>query len=1344
MASKDFAAAHKAQRARLAAERQALLQQQSEIVQAKAKLAAQPAAALRFATPVKESRDKLVARLKDEQASQAARLEALKQARHQVSVTTDPTTEPAAAQPVAAAAGPAIHARRLGTLAAPPAVTAPREQLPYAEQDDDFVEFAKSLQRFPGDNLAGVSEDNLPGQPLTSQTAPLLPWDPGSPSPHAPTGRPPSKDEERFNLPHRRGAAFEPEPPERSSRPARLPSQDEEEEDEKLTFEAHFRRSVPDAAALRGTDLMEPLASRRPQHKGATGANQRLSNAPGLQQGMGQGPVKRPTPGGTTSMASQLKALGDLLNQGRSAQPSDVQAEAGDPELDPEEQEMQSLHDAHVKEMTKLRYELEQARTEAELAEMRNKIRLLQGEAPAGLTEPPGGPLSEGAPLDSLASSQTGQEDEEDQSLSSPQRRRFRPQEPDDEEQLQVQDRRSKYRRRLSSDSETDTMSRRSRSGKLRKKGRAGREDDAPDDLLPAGEEEAAGQDAVHIADIEAYKVKDLWLELEVMSPVSSAGSYSVTVVLYDGGEPVQAAGSPAGIKAQSQFKEVGTDEDEGQVKWRQQLCLSHVRLRSTSVAVLEVHYRPPSVEAAQEAAQEAGKSEVIAWAYTKIVQAGEVVTGLQSVPVYKLPLMLSAPRKFSWENAFIDFSMADHDTQAAAAADAKEAAMAAAAAESASGLGVKVVPAPKPKPAEDVPGVPTAAWARVKRGVPASDPFKPGAGFMLMVDGARFLPGNVTVSKVVGSVWSYDRQLLCSPFEALCSLDGDTLAPTYNCQVVLGAGAEQFNDPTATLLLQIDCIERDSLELRCVGYAVIPLFVDPREEAQPRRKNLLDYILNQGSWQIPLHMTGPSREDPTFHGASLKEASRVTCSSLLIRILSMGAARAALRRKTPAYADRAYDSSLDFPTATERHVYPSVLERPPLPMRTAIRPLLPASAFTPRLAPPGIGSGKLRSTPSGLPAAGLAKEGSALIRALSGLPKLGRWGKNRELAVLQPVLETTQGEEAGVDGEEAPPPAPLEEATLISDADMTQLMRDKLQRPELWNDVPLDYNRAWPYNKRLGFHVAIDAAARLPRSLPVAALFSLSPPGSFYSDLPQVESVGVTLQYDMGAPLHSPIWLDGYQFFQDVGYDSALSLIIDIRTVIPGSGTTAPVGWAALPLFQTGPGRYMASGYYQLPIFKGLPSRLLLDEMAAAKDVDTALIAALKAGRLKVVESHASVYVRVCDAQRMGSVEGPANEAGAQPFLRVPPYVQEGSRVQYDMQTVKTGGRTYDNARSKDISAEMWLEELNDAITRATGLDQLGLPQAPLDEEDLTEAELLEQQRVLAEDSAAAAPQPA
>ena len=68
---------------------------------------------------------------------------------------------------------------------------------------------------------------------------------------------------------------------------------------------------------------------------------------------------------------------------------------------------------------------------------------------------------------------------------------------------------------------------------------------------------------------------------------------------------------------------------------------------------------------------------------------------------------------------------------------------------------------------------------------------------------------------------------------------------------------------------------------------------------------------------------------------------------------------------------------------------------------------------------------------------------------------------------------------------------------------------------------------------------------------------------------------------------LHCEVDMPWLVHVQDVAYDSALSLIIDVRTVIPGSGTTAPVGWTALPLFQRGLGRYLASGHYQLPLFK-------------------------------------------------------------------------------------------------------------------------------------------------------------
>ena len=51
-----------------------------------------------------------------------------------------------------------------------------------------------------------------------------------------------------------------------------------------------------------------------------------------------------------------------------------------------------------------------------------------------------------------------------------------------------------------------------------------------------------------------------------------------------------------------------------------------------------------------------------------------------------------------------------------------------------------------------------------------------------------------------------------------LCSRSGP-VAPDWLLllQMTLGVGAEKFTDPTATLLLQIDCVERDTQQLRWV-----------------------------------------------------------------------------------------------------------------------------------------------------------------------------------------------------------------------------------------------------------------------------------------------------------------------------------------------------------------------------------------------------------------------------------------------------------------------------------------------------------------------------------------------
>lgn len=68
-------------------------------------------------------------------------------------------------------------------------------------------------------------------------------------------------------------------------------------------------------------------------------------------------------------------------------------------------------------------------------------------------------------------------------------------------------------------------------------------------------------------------------------------------------------------------MQDLGPDDDDGQITWKQQLCLSHVRLRSTSVAVLEVSRKVAEGSAAQQGQSSTSGVEAIAWAFTKIMQ---------------------------------------------------------------------------------------------------------------------------------------------------------------------------------------------------------------------------------------------------------------------------------------------------------------------------------------------------------------------------------------------------------------------------------------------------------------------------------------------------------------------------------------------------------------------------------------------------------------------------------------------------------------------------------------------------------------------------------------------------
>ncbi len=71
--------------------------------------------------------------------------------------------------------------------------------------------------------------------------------------------------------------------------------------------------------------------------------------------------------------------------------------------------------------------------------------------------------------------------------------------------------------------------------------------------------------------------------------------------------------------------------------------------------------------------------------------------------------------------------------------------------------------------------------------------------------------------------------------------------------------------------------------ERRVVGYACLPVFSDPKTSQQPASKGLRDYVLNQGAFQIPLHIAPPNPSEP-FCGDSLESIPRLPCASLLVR----------------------------------------------------------------------------------------------------------------------------------------------------------------------------------------------------------------------------------------------------------------------------------------------------------------------------------------------------------------------------------------------------------------------------------------------------------------------------
>jgi hypothetical protein len=102
--------------------------------------------------------------------------------------------------------------------------------------------------------------------------------------------------------------------------------------------------------------------------------------------------------------------------------------------------------------------------------------------------------------------------------------------------------------------------------------------------------------------------------------------------------------------------------------------------------------------------------------------------------------------------------------------------------------------------------------------------------GFDVYVDGVRFLPDNVSLSRVVFKAMLPNYAVVGQDSSAVADLDSEMLSPTFHTayRAFRSAGAPEGGRWPAglTLVFRVDTLESHTQEPQVAGYAVLNVFV--------------------------------------------------------------------------------------------------------------------------------------------------------------------------------------------------------------------------------------------------------------------------------------------------------------------------------------------------------------------------------------------------------------------------------------------------------------------------------------------------------------------------------------
>ena len=212
---------------------------------------------------------------------------------------------------------------------------------------------------------------------------------------------------------------------------------------------------------------------------------------------------------------------------------------------------------------------------------------------------------------------------------------------------------------------------------------------------------------------------------------------------------------------------------------------------------------------------------------------------------------------------------------------------------------------------------------------------YQRGDGVDLYIDGAMFLPDNVSVSRVVLKIVTAEKENVGNVFEGYSKVSGSAISPSYNLKAEIRV---PVLNTTAICLMRIDTLDSNSMQPCSVGYAVLKLFTT-KEKKQPTASNDSNALLNVGLFQLPIY-GGRVPNLPVFDENMLNSLPKIPCATLLVRIYDAPKSadgmstlnkedfspeesiRLGLDKPAPIYSTGAYDGSLCEPTALEKFAY--------------------------------------------------------------------------------------------------------------------------------------------------------------------------------------------------------------------------------------------------------------------------------------------------------------------------------------------------------------------------------------------------------------------------------------